>query len=65
MVATMSGITAWSDPALEREILESITLDAPWAAVERFSTLVRLSGSAPEREAVDYLMERLREIKLF
>jgi N-acetylated-alpha-linked acidic dipeptidase len=60
MVATMSGITAWSDPALEREILESITLDAPWAAVERFSTLVRLSGSAPEREAVDYLMERLR-----
>jgi N-acetylated-alpha-linked acidic dipeptidase len=59
MTETQERITAWADPALEREVLESISLDAPWAAVERFSTLVRLSGSAQEREAVDYLIDKL------
>jgi N-acetylated-alpha-linked acidic dipeptidase len=60
MVETQERITAWQDPELEGELLESITLEAPWAAVERFSTLVRLSGSEQEREAVDYLIDRLR-----
>lgn len=60
MAATEGRITTWHDPALEKEILESISLAAPWAAVEKFSTLVRLSGSEQEREAVDYLIERLR-----
>ncbi|GIW03990.1 MAG: hypothetical protein KatS3mg059_0610 [Thermomicrobiales bacterium] len=58
---TRESMTAWKDSALEQEILGSITLDAPWAAVEKFATLVRLSGSAEEREAVDYLMARLAE----
>ena len=60
MVETQERITAWHDPALEQEVLESVTLEAPWAVVERFSTLVRLSGSEQEREAVDYLRDRLR-----
>jgi hypothetical protein len=60
MVETQERITAWSDPELEREFLERITLEAPWSAVERFSRLVRLSGSEQEREAVDYLIDQLR-----
>jgi hypothetical protein len=58
---TRESMTAWKDSALEQEILNSITLDAPWAVVEKFATLVRLSGSAEEREAVNYLMARLAE----
>jgi N-acetylated-alpha-linked acidic dipeptidase len=60
MVETRERITAWHEPALEQELLQSISLDAPWATVERFSTLVRLSGSEEEREAVDYLIDRLQ-----
>src|SRR5262245_4728239 len=59
MLETRERIVGWREPGLEREVLESISLEAPWAAVERFSTLVRSSGSAEEREAVDYLIERL------
>lgn len=55
----MSSFVAWSDAELERSMLGSVSLDAPWAVVERFSTLVRTSGSAQEREAVDYLIARL------
>ena len=45
----------WRDPALERKVLDSISLDVPWSVLEKFSTLVRLSGSDEEREAVDTL----------
>src|SRR5918999_1254162 len=60
MVETQPTIADWSEPKLEAELLDAISLDGPWAAVERFSTLVRLSGSPEEREAFDYLIERLR-----
>src|SRR3954468_1907616 len=59
MAATQEQIVGWQGPGLEREVLESSSLDVPWAAVERFSALVRSSGSEQEREAVDYLIERL------
>ncbi len=55
------NFTSWKDEELEAEILGQISLDAPWATVERFSTLVRSSGSAEERVAVDYLIDRLNE----
>ena len=55
------SFTDWNDAALEQELLSAISLDAPWATVERFSTLVRSSGSAQEREAVEYLIARLAE----
>ena len=58
---THYAFTGWSDPTLERSLLDAISLDAPWATVEKFATLVRTSGSAEEREAVDYLVARLTE----
>jgi N-acetylated-alpha-linked acidic dipeptidase len=51
----------WKDSTLETSLLGAISLEAPWATVERFSTLVRSSGSAEERVAVDYLIDRLAE----
>jgi len=51
--------TAWRDPEAEQRILSAISLEEPWAAVETFAQLVRLSGSAEEREALEYLVERL------
>jgi N-acetylated-alpha-linked acidic dipeptidase len=59
MTETATRITSWSDAALERDLLDSITLDAPWATIERFSNLVRLSGSPEERQAVDDLIAQL------
>ncbi|MDP9354633.1 MAG: peptidase M28, partial [Chloroflexota bacterium] len=60
MVQAQSPLGTWRDPELERDILDRITLDAPWAVVETFATLVRSSGSPEEREAVDYLIDQLR-----
>src|SRR5687767_2632868 len=60
MVETETRIAGWHDAALEPDLLASVSLDAPWAAVERFAALVRLSGSAEERQAVDHLIGRLR-----
>lgn len=51
----------WRDPALERKVLDSITLDVPWSLVEKFSTLVRLSGSDEERDAVEALTQHLTD----
>ena len=51
--------TAWRDPSVEQRVLSAISLDEPWAAIEQFAQLVRLSGSPEEREALDYLVERL------
>src|SRR4051794_9850276 len=49
----------WTDSQLEQQVLDTITLDEPWALVERFSTLVRLSGSPEEAEAVSAITEKL------
>lgn len=43
----------------ERELVNSVSADEPWRLVERFSELKRVSGSADERAAADYLTERL------
>lgn len=51
--------TAWKDEALEQEILSEISIEEPWQLVEKFSTLVRLSGSDDEAEAADYITGRL------
>ncbi|MBX5445854.1 M28 family peptidase [Sphaerobacter sp.] len=51
--------TSWRDPETEELILRDISLDEPWALLERFSTLVRLSGSDDEAAAVEYITERL------
>jgi hypothetical protein len=55
------SFTSWRDAGLEKTLLDAISLDAPWATVEKFATLVRSSGSEEERVAVDYLIDRLSE----
>ncbi len=51
----------WRDPVLERKVLDSISLDVPWRVIEKFSTLVRTSGSEEEREAVATLTGHLKD----
>ncbi len=52
-------VTNWRDEATERGILDDLQLDEPWALLERFSQLVRLSGSQEEQQAVDYITAKL------
>ena len=47
--------------SLEETILGELSSDAPWALIERFTTLVRESGSEDERIAAQYISERLSE----
>ncbi len=42
----------WKDTAVEQGLLDQIGIDVPWALVEEFSTLTRLSGSEDEAKAV-------------
>src|SRR5215216_3001701 len=55
------AVTSWRQPEVEERLREAITIDAPWATVERLSTLVRLSGNDDERAGVDYLVGKLKE----
>jgi N-acetylated-alpha-linked acidic dipeptidase len=43
----------------EEAVVGAVTIDAPWALVERFSTLVRDSGSKAERKGIDYITRQL------
>ena len=52
-------MTNWRDEATERRILDDIDLDEPWALLERFRQLVRLSGSQEEEQAVEYITGKL------
>jgi len=52
-------MVAWSDAALEQRVLDSVSLKVPWSVVERFSKLVRLSGSPDERQAFEILIKHL------
>ncbi len=49
------------DESTERHIIEAISLDTPWAVLERFSSLTRSSGSKEEREAFEILRGHLQE----
>ena len=52
-------ITGWSDGALERRVLDAVSLKVPWRVVEQFSKIVRLSGSPEERRAFELLTKQL------
>ena len=54
----MKAFATWRDPQ-ESAITSAVSLDAPWALVEKFSTLVRDSGGKAERKAIDYIMKQL------
>ena len=47
------------DPAAESAMLADLSIELPWRLVERFSTLVRESGSEDERIAAEYVQEQL------
>lgn len=47
---------------LEQSILGAISKEEPWALVERFSHIVRLSATPEERKAIDYLVGRLEAL---
>jgi hypothetical protein len=46
---------------VEETLLSELSIDAPWALIERFTTLVRESGSEDERIAARYIADRLKE----
>jgi len=54
----VSTMTGWKDPQ-ESAITSAVSLDAPWALVEKFSQLVRDSGGKAERKAIDYITKQL------
>ncbi len=54
----MTSIAAWKDPN-EETITSTVSLDAPWALVERFGKLVRDSGGKAERKGIDYIVRQL------
>ncbi|GAB7093536.1 M28 family peptidase [Halolamina litorea] len=45
----------------ERELYDTVNADAPWALVERFADLERVSGSDEEVEAAEYVTDRLAD----
>ncbi|NOZ27075.1 MAG: M28 family peptidase [Chloroflexi bacterium] len=47
------------DRSAEAAMLADLSIDAPWALIERFSTLVRESGSEDERIAAQYISDQL------
>ena len=50
------------EPALspfERGLYDDVSTDEPWALLERFADLERVSGTEDERAAADYVTERL------
>lgn len=54
----MNWTETWKDPH-EQAVTAAVSLDAPWALVERFNTLVRDSGSKAERKGIDQIAKQL------
>jgi len=57
----------WYKPAnasLEEKLLNDLSSEIPWSLIERFSELVRESGSEDEREAARYITSRLDEFAI-
>lgn len=44
---------------VERDLYDAVSAEEPWALVERFADLERVSGSDDEAAAAEYLLERL------
>jgi hypothetical protein len=51
----------WKDEAAEQAVLGDIAIDEPWALLEEFSKLTRLSGSEDEAKAATYITGKLNE----
>lgn len=46
--------------SLEQALLDELAIDVPWALIERFTTLVRESGSEDERISAQYMVDQLK-----
>jgi hypothetical protein len=46
---------------LERSVVDAVSTDEPWALLEEFSELERVSGTEDEKRAAEYLTDRLAE----
>ncbi|MDR7482145.1 MAG: M28 family peptidase [Armatimonadota bacterium] len=57
----MHAVSTWRNDADEQALVAEVSLDEPWALVERFTTLVRESGTRDERRAFDYISRRLKQ----
>jgi N-acetylated-alpha-linked acidic dipeptidase len=57
-------MATFRSPELERRLIDLLDDAEPRALLERFASLSRVSGSAGERLAADYLVERLRALGL-
>ncbi len=55
----MQVLYAPREATLEQRLLDELSIQEPWALIERFSTLVRESGSEDERIAAQYIVDRL------
>ncbi|MFB6243731.1 MAG: M28 family peptidase [Halobaculum sp.] len=47
---------------LESRVVEEISLEEPWALLERFSDLTRVTGTDDEAAAADYVCDRLSSL---
>jgi hypothetical protein len=52
----------YSDEALERSARDAVSLDETRRLLDRFATLTRESGTADERAAAEYLVDRLNAL---
>lgn len=57
----MQALYQAAQTALETTLLDELSPEVPWALIERFTTLVRESGSEDERESARYIAARLKE----
>ena len=46
---------------LEESLVDTVSIDEPWALLEEFSELNRLSGTEDEQQAANYLSDRLTD----
>ena len=47
---------------IERDVVTAVSADEPWALVERFADLERVSDTEDEQTAADYIVERLEAL---
>jgi hypothetical protein len=48
--------------SVEETLLDELSPDVPWALIERFTTLVRESGSDNEKESARYIVDQLKAL---
>ncbi|MBV7327766.1 hypothetical protein KFU94_05800 [Chloroflexi bacterium TSY] len=55
----MQALYAPAVPNVEKQMRDDLSIDAPWELIERFTTLIRESGSEDERIAAQYIADQL------